>query len=57
MHVLSDFKNLQSLDLCGGRLTDAGVKNIKDLTSLMLLNLSQNFRLTDAALEFLSGMF
>ncbi|KAF3642249.1 putative S-acyltransferase TIP1-like [Capsicum annuum] len=53
---LSYFKNLQSLDLCGGRLTDAGVNNIKDLTCLMLLNLSQNMRLSDTALEFLSGL-
>lgn len=52
----SDFKKLQSLELCGGSITDAGVKNIKDLTSMMSLNLSQNSHLTDGALEFILGI-
>lgn len=51
------FKNLQALEICGGNLTDAGVKNIKDLTSLTLLNLSQNSNLTDKSLELISGNF
>lgn len=50
------FKNLRSLEICGGGLTDAGVKNIKDLTSLTLLNLSQNSHLTDKSLEVISGL-
>lgn len=49
------FKNLRSLEICGGGLTDAGVKNIKDLTTLTLLNLSQNHHLTDRSLESISG--
>jgi hypothetical protein len=44
------------LELCGGSITDAGVKNIKDLTSMMSLNLSQNSHLTDGALEFILGI-
>ena len=52
----SDFKNLQSLEICGGGITDAGVKNIKELSSLTLLNLSQNRSLTDKSLEFISGI-
>lgn len=52
----SDFKNLRSLEVCGGGLTDVGVKNIKDLVSLTLLNLSQNSHLTDKSLESISGM-
>nr|GMC71433.1 F-box/LRR-repeat protein 14-like [Ipomoea batatas] len=51
-----DFKNLRSLEICGGGLTDAGVKNIKDLTALSLLNLSQNSHLTDRSLETISGL-
>jgi hypothetical protein len=51
----TDFKQLQTLELCGGGVTDAGVRNIKDLTSLTSLNLSQNMRLTDNALQYLSG--
>lgn len=51
----SDFKNLRSLEICGGGLTDTGVKNIKDLSSLMVLNLSQNSNLTDKTLELISG--
>lgn len=51
----SGLKNLRSLEICGGRLTDAGVKNIKDLSSLTLLNLSQNCNLTDKTLELISG--
>lgn len=53
---LPDFKNLVSLDICGGRITDAGVKNIGNLSSLMILNLSQNLKLTDTALEWISGL-
>jgi hypothetical protein len=49
------FKNLQSLEVCGGFITDAGVKNIKDLIALTLLNLSQNGNLTDKTLELISG--
>lgn len=52
----SDFKNLRSLEICGGGLTDTGVKNIKDLSSLMLLNLSQNSNMTDKTLELISGI-
>lgn len=55
--TVSGFKNLLSLEICGGGLTDAGVKNIKDLTSLTLLNLSQNCNLTDKTLELVSGTF
>lgn len=58
-HLLCDnsgFKNLRSLEICGGGLTDAGVKNIKDLSSLTLLNLSQNNLLTDRTLELISGI-
>ncbi|GKB76388.1 F-box/LRR-repeat protein 14 isoform X2 [Tanacetum coccineum] len=29
--ALTNLKNLRSLEICGGGLTDAGVKNIKDL--------------------------
>jgi hypothetical protein len=36
-------------------MTDAGVKNIKDLKALTLLNLSQNVNLTDKTLELISG--
>ncbi|XP_031108758.1 toll-like receptor 13 isoform X3 [Ipomoea triloba] len=51
-----DFKNLHSLDICGGGLTDDGVKNLKHLSSLTVLNLSQNLDLTDKTLEHLSGL-
>lgn len=53
---VTDFKKLRSLEICGGGLTDAGVKNIKDLKSLMLLNLSQNSHLSDKSLEMISGI-
>lgn len=55
--AVSVFKNLQSLEACGGLITDAGVKNIKDLKALTLLNLSQNGNLTDKTLELISGTF
>jgi hypothetical protein len=54
--TVSDFKGLQSLEVCGGLITDAGVKNIKDLKALTLLNLSQNANLTDITLEIISGI-
>lgn len=53
---LADFKNLRSLEICGGGLTDTGVKNIKNLSYLRLLNLSQNSNLTDKTLELISGI-
>jgi len=53
----TDLKKLQSLEICGGGLTDTGVKNIKDLSSLTLLNLSQNSNLTDKTLELISGKY
>nr|XP_025617513.1 F-box/LRR-repeat protein 14 isoform X9 [Arachis hypogaea] len=56
LHHLSEFKNLRSLEICGGGLTDAGVKNIRALSCLMCLNLSQNCNLTDKSLESISGM-
>lgn len=55
-YTSTDFKNLRSLEICGGGLTDAGVKHIKDLSSLTLLNLSQNCNLTDKTLELISGI-
>lgn len=55
--LITDLKKLQSLEICGGGLTDAGVKNIKDLSSLTLLNLSQNSNLTDKTLELISGKY
>jgi hypothetical protein len=54
--AISGFKNLESLEVCGGSITDAGVKNIKDLKALTLLNLSQNVNLTDKTLELISGI-
>lgn len=54
---LAAFKNLQSLEICGGGLTDAGVKNIREIVSLTQLNLSQNCNLTDKTLELISGIF
>jgi hypothetical protein len=57
IYAISDFKNLESLELCGGSITDAGVKNIKDLKALTLLNLSQNANLTDKTLELISGVY
>ena len=53
---MPDFKNLRSLEICGGGLTDTGVKNIKNLSYLRLLNLSQNSNLTDKTLELISGI-
>ena len=56
IYVAADFKNLLSLEICGGFVTDAGVKNIKDLKARTLLNLSQNVNLTDKTLELISGI-
>ena len=36
----SVFKNIRSLEVCGGLITDAGVKNIKVLKALTLLTFS-----------------
>jgi hypothetical protein len=54
---VSDFKNLQYLEVCSGFITNAGVKNIKDLKAMRLLNLSQNGNLTDKTLELISGTY
>ena len=55
IYATAGFKNLKSLEVCGGFITDAGVKSIKDLKALTLLNLSQNVNLTDKTLELISG--
>lgn len=51
------FENLQSLEIYGGGLTDAGVKNLKDIVSLTRLNLSHNCNLIVKMLELISGIF
>jgi len=56
IYATAGFKNLKSLEVCGGFITDAGVKSIKDLKALTLLNLSQNVNLTDKTLELISGL-
>ena len=56
IYATAGFKNLKSLEACGGFITDAGVKSIKDLKALTLLNLSQNVNLTDKTLELISGI-
>ncbi|KAF3773513.1 hypothetical protein EJ110_NYTH55178 [Nymphaea thermarum] len=54
--AFADFKNLRSLEVCGGGITDAEVNSIRELTCLTHLNLSQNCNLTDKALESISGV-
>lgn len=56
LRLRPEFKELQSLEVCGGLITDAGVKNIRDLSSLTHLNLSQNSGLTDRTLQLISGI-
>ena len=51
---LRHMPRLKTLELCGGGITDAGVKHIGDACrELTLLNLGQNFRISDAAVPFL----
>ena len=52
----ADFKNLQSLEICDGFLTDDEMDIIKGLTSLELLNLSNDAFLRDMTLESISGV-
>ena len=52
--MLRHMPRLKTLELCGGGITDVGVKHIGDACAeLTLLNLGQNFRITDAAVPSL----
>ena len=42
-------KRLQTLELCGGQVTDAGVNQLRDLRGLTALSLAHNKRITDAS--------
>ena len=46
---------LQSLDLAGTQVTDAGLEHLKGLTQLQSLDLGQT-QVTDAGLEHLKGL-
>jgi hypothetical protein len=49
--------DLTSLDICGGLITDAGLKALKDLIALKRLNLSQNEGITSDGVAHLSGLY
>lgn len=48
--------NLESLELCGGALTDQGVDLLSTLTNLQSLSLAQNTRISDLSLLALSRL-
>ena len=54
-HLLQPFRHLRSLDLTERKITDAGLKEIRELKSLTTLSLSHN-RITDAGLKELRGL-
>ena len=54
-HLLQPFRQLRSLDLTERKITDAGLKEIRELTSLTTLSLSHN-RITDAGLKELRAL-
>lgn len=49
-------KRLQTLELCGGQVTDAGVNQLRDLRGLTALSLAHNKRITDASVPHFAGM-
>jgi hypothetical protein len=50
------FRQLERLEICGGGVSDEGVKELMWLTGLQHLSLAQNSRITDRASLFLSGL-
>ena len=50
------FRRLERLEICGGGISDEGVKELIWLTGLQHLSLAQNARITDRASLFLSGL-
>eukprot|EP00741_Cyanophora_paradoxa_P018564 tig00021070_g17923.t1 len=54
---LAPLRDLESLELCGGALSDAGVaRHLPRLSRLSSLNLSQNYRLSDACVPALGRL-
>jgi hypothetical protein len=49
-HLFSLRHSLRALDVCNGGVTDAGVVAIASLSLLEQLNLSQNWRVSDASI-------
>ena len=52
---LAQFPRLRFLHLDGSRITDSGLRSIRDLSALQCINLSST-NITDAGLEHLAGM-
>ena len=48
--------SLESLEICGGAVTDRGVSHMGPLMSLKHLSLAQNARITDASLLTVSAL-
>ena len=47
---------LQSLEMCGGAVTDAGAAHLAPLTRMTHLSLAHNTRVTDASLPVIQAM-
>ena len=52
----SQLTGLQSLEMCGGAISDAGVVHLAPLGQLTHLSLAHNTRVTDASLPVFQGM-
>ena len=52
----SKLYQLESLELCGGSITDNGVSHLANLTKLKSLSLAQNSRISDISLLVLSNL-
>ena len=55
-HLCSLRHTLRELDVCGGGVTDGGVAAIAQLALLEKLNLSQNWRVSDASVPLLCSL-
>ena len=49
-------QKLESLELCGGRITDVGVAVLSTVPSLTSLSLAHNLAITDTALPLLARL-
>eukprot|EP00736_Rhodelphis_marinus_P006341 Rmarinus@m.29668 len=53
---LAMLPNLRKLEVCGGLLTDVGMRTLGRMTTLTFLNITQNFRVTDLGVKYLARL-
>ena len=56
MRFLGKLHNLRHIEICGGGLSDEGVRVLAELSELRCMNISQNGGVTDRSVPLLAGL-